>query len=164
MFSQLFKKTNQSKKKERKKNNAGKMNSIESLTIILFYPDRIGYISIFFEVVFATFDGELRKHSIIGARMGLFKAFMDFKDLSLVEHRLCGLIGSFPSRVTWKIQSIWSNSQYYVRSHAKTSRHLLCSGVCLGLVSIKKSSCTRTHPFHKNVPEWWNWGTEQPIH
>lgn len=27
---------------------------------------------------------------------GAFKVFIDFKDLSLVEHRLCGLIGSFP--------------------------------------------------------------------
>lgn len=32
----------------------------------------------------------------MGARMGLLKVFIDFKDLSLVEHRLCGLIGSFP--------------------------------------------------------------------
>lgn len=96
MFSQLLKKFNQPKQKERtKKHNAGEMNFIQSLTIILFDPDRICYISIYFEVVFGTFDGDLRKH-IISARMGPFKVFMDFKDLSLVEHRLCGLIGSFP--------------------------------------------------------------------
>ncbi len=109
----LRKPTNQPKQKERKKKTQCRQNELH-LEPYPFLPWQNLLHFNFLWSIFRHIWWRASKAQHYRRKNGAFQGVYGFQ--RSLSHRLCGLIGSFPSRVTWKIHSIWSNSRYYVRA------------------------------------------------